>query len=98
EARLASARVALAPKCEFIFVNLESLSGGGATVIVFVEFVAVLLATNSTARNSRNQNYGPLCSLECGSLLPLWCGWNVPSPLKRPAKRGALQRRAAKIL
>ena len=34
----------------------------------------------------------------CGSLLPLWCGWNVPSPLKRPAKRGALQRGAAKIL
>jgi len=31
----------------------------------------------NTEQPSRNQNYGPLCSLECGSLLPLFFVWSL---------------------
>src|SRR6266496_3963760 len=57
------------------------------------------LVAHFTKQPSRYQKYNhtPLSSLECGSLLPLWRGWNVPSPLKRK-QACALQRRAASVV
>jgi hypothetical protein len=48
--------------------------------------------TDEQGRHSRNQNDGPLCSLECGSLLPLLFAWSCSGSVKASRKAGVHSR------